>query len=454
MNKLITRQTGVKQEVFDYSNKIKVFKRRLAQWILKHKVFSKEKMAEYAYKNTTFYKHLYGRIVKRGERVKNISFKNLPLVMKKTVNDYLPFDLLSRKLEKKVFKYGETTGSTGSPTPSFYTRQEFYGSVLLSKITPYSMLFEKILKENRNAVCGLACGFTIAGLSFQQILDEKGFLTINVDSRTTISPPHRVARLLSRFKPAVIVAGETDFLAWMKVLKEQYPREYDDVVKNVKVLISTAELCSKSRSRQIEAEFNITHVDTYACVEGYFSVPCPCGEKHILPIYETEVLSEDLSDSKEFGTGRFAFTNLLRKSTPFVRYLLDDLVTITPSNCRYGFSKSIKPHGRYELTVSILGKRFGTEHFENLLFEHFLFGEYQIIIEADRIVIKAEDYSGKLVPVQKIKDNFYQAFGLKTELEIVRYGAIRDYRKIRQSKPLLRLIDKRDSSEQKIPEYL
>lgn len=454
MNTLVNRKKTVIETSFDYSNSFRTIKRKVAQWLLKHKVFSKNKMAEYAYKNTTFYKQLYDKSAKNAAGIRNIPFHQLPLVKKHIVNDYLPFDLLSKELEKKVFKYGETTGSTGSPTPSFYTRQEFYGSVLLSKITPYSMLFENILQDNRRAVCGLACGFTIAGLSFQQILDERGFLTINVDARTTISPPHRVARLLSRFKPAVIVAGETDFLAWMKVLKEQYPGEYDDVVNNLKILISTAELCSKSRSRQIEKEFAITHVDTYACVEGFFSVPCPCGEKHVLPIYEAEVLNHNLMKTAEYGTGRFAFTNLLRKSTPFVRYLLDDLVTITPSNCPYGFSKTIKPHGRYELTVSINGNRFGTEHFENILFENYLFGEYQVIIEGNRILIRAEDYTGKTVPEKIIKRNFSQTFGLKTELEIVPYGILRDYEKIRVAKPLMRLLDKRSSSEQQVPKYL
>jgi phenylacetate-CoA ligase len=411
----------------------------------------KEKMARYALKHTKFYKRLYNGSVPG----KTLKFEDLPLVHKYEINKASPFDLLSDKLEKEVFKYGETTGSTGSPTPSFFTRKEFAGSVQLSKLTPYHALINKVREKNRRAVCGLACGFTIAGPSFQQILDHYGFLTVNVDARTTIAPPERVARLLVRFRPAIIAAAETDFLSWMKIVEEKYPEHYQDVLDNLQVLLSTAELCSESRSLQIAKHFNILHIDNYACVEGYFSVPCICGEKHILPVYHTEVLSEDLKSTGEYGSGRFAFTNLLRKSTPFVRYLLADFVKIYRSSCPFGFTKSIQPHGRYELTVVINEQRYGIRHFENILFKNHLFGEYRIRLLENKIIISAEDYLVKSeIDKESIKADFRKEFGLPVELEILSYGELRDFYQIRKSKPLLRLVDERVCSMQKVPEYI
>lgn len=431
-------------------------KKKMILKLLKFLSLKKEEMAYYAHKNTDLYKKLYNVIIGIDNKtnIKKIEFKNLPLLKKQFVFQSKPFDLLSEKLKKKVFKYAETTGSTGSPTPSFFTKKEFKGSLILSKLTTYNNLLNEIPLSNKNAVCGLACGFTIANASFHQILDSYGFLTINVDARTTISPPHRVARLLSRFKPSVIVASEIDFLSWMKVLKEEYSYSYDFVVKNLQGLISTAELCSQERSKQIEKEFNITHIDNYSCVEGFFSLPCLCGEKHILPIYHTEVLDDKLIESNEFGDGRFAFTNLLRKSTPFVRYLLDDYVTIHPSKCEYGFKKSIMPHGRYELTVDINGKKYGTRHFEAILFKNYLFGEYQVTVLDNEIQILAEDYIEKEIDYDQIINDYEKEFGLKTSLKVVDYGKIRNYHEIRQSKPLFRLIDKRSLSTQQIPMYV
>ena len=412
---------------------------------------SREKMARYALKNAEFYRRLYKDRDLSGE----FNFESLPLVLKTEINKSSPFDLLSDELKDDVFKYGETTGSTGSPTPSFFTRKEFMGSVLLTRMTPFHALINEVKKENRRAVCGLACGFTIAGPSFQQILDHYGFLTANVDARTTIAPPERVARLLVRFKPAVIAAAETDFLAWMKVVQEKYPEHYSEVVSNLKALLSTAELCSESRSKQISDYFDIIHIDNYACVEGYFSVPCICGEKHVLPVYHTEVLSEDLTETGEYGSGRFAFTNLLRKSTPFVRYMLDDFVTISKSSCPYGFKKTIQPHGRYELTVVINNRRYGIRHFEDILFKNHLFGEYTIQILEKQIIVTAENYStNTFVDVDRITAELQNEFAMPVEMEVLPYGHLRDYHQIRKSKPLLRLIDERAVSMQKVPEYV
>jgi phenylacetate-CoA ligase len=424
--------------------------RRLGVGLIRALSTTKEEMARYAMKNTRVYRRLYEPFRKH-----TFAFADLPILTKAIVGQSHPFDMLSQKLASRVFKYGETTGSTGSPTPSFFTTKEFKGSLVLSRITPFSPIIRRALADNRRAVCGLACGFTIAGASFQQILDNYGFLTINVDARTTIAPPERVARLLARFQPSVVVAAETDFLAWMRVLREDYPRNYDRVVGSLKVLLSTAELCSEARSRQISKEFDIIHVDNYACVEGFFSLACPCGEKHVLPAYHTEVLSDDLSRSAEFGTGRFAFTNLIRRSTPFVRYLLDDLVTIHPSGCPYGFKKSVIPHGRYELTVVLKERRYGTRDFEDELFRDHLFGEYQVEVQSDGLEVTAEAYDESLhVVPEEIGTRLEQRFGVPAVVRIVPYGELRDYRRIRTSKPLLRLTDRRACATQEVPRYL
>jgi phenylacetate-CoA ligase len=404
--------------------------------------------------STRLYRRLYGGAAAQ-PRGRKIVFERLPLLRKQLIREASPFDLLAAPLAAKVTRYAETTGSMGSPTPSFFTPTEFRGSVALARLTPYSPLLRQAARANRRAVCGLACGFTIAGASFHQILDAYGFLTVNVDARTTIAPPARVARLLARYRPSVVVASETDFLAWMRVLREDCPESYDDVVEALQVLISTAELCSGSRSARIGEHFGILHVDNYSCVEGFFSLPCPCGEKHVLPIYHAEVLSEDLSAGSEWGTGRFAFTNLVRRSTPFVRYLLDDWVTIAPSRCPYGFRKSVVPHGRYELSVLLGEERCGVRHFEEALFAHHLFGEYTVEVRQGRLVVRAEDYDeGSPVPVAATRNEMERRFGVPVDLEVLPYGALRSYREIRMSKPLMRVRDLRASSTQRVPEYV
>ncbi len=402
--------------------------------------------ARYAWEQTEFYRRLYG------DRLPD-QFDELPLTLKAVIGAADPYDVLSREMADQVVYYGETTGSTGKPTPSFYTMREFHAARILSRITPYIGPLEQVLSENRAVINGLTFGFTIAGMSFGDFLQANGGMVANIGTRSTIAPPERMVRAMVRLRPSVLTGTEIDLLCWMKILEEDYPKEAAQVREHLRVVMSTAELCSASRSRAIEREFGLVHIDVYACVEGFFSVPCPCGEKHILPLYHTEVLDSELKHATEYGEGRFAFTNLIKKSTPLVRYLLDDHVTISTSQCPFGFTKSIVPHGRWELTVQVGGRRCGVRHFEEAIFKHGLFGDYRVVLEDGRMNVTVEMF-GRHDSAETMKSALAEEFGMSVAVELVPFGTITPYRDVRRSKPILKIEDRRSCSTQKIPEFL
>ncbi|MHC4576433.1 MAG: phenylacetate--CoA ligase family protein [Planctomycetota bacterium] len=404
-------------------------------------------MARYARRHTQHYARAYADWDGK-------TFEALPLLTKATAREISPYDLLARPLARRVRWYGETTGSSGSPTPSFFTRAEFHAATLLAYITPYYGRLREILSSNRTCVNGLAFGFTVAGMSFGDLMANLGGLVANVGSRSTLATPCRIARCIGRLRPAIIAAAPCDFLAWMRILREDFPDDYEPAVSALRALLSTAELCAPSRVKRIEEHFDIEHVDIYACVEGFFSLPCPCGEKHVLPAYYPEVLDEGGKLLGTRGTGRFAFTNLLKRSTPMVRYLLDDWVTVRDSACPFGFKTSVEPHGRFELTVALGGERFGVRYFEDELFRHGLFGDYQVEVLPDRCRITAETYAGDVPDRGAMRTALADRFGLNVELELVPYGALTAYREVRASKPILRLADRRPASDQTVPAHL
>jgi len=420
-------------------------KRKMLLGLLKLKALSPEQMAEYARRNTPFHRSLYG-----DKRVSD--FKELPLVTKAMTRKASPYDRMSSELKDAVTWYAETTGSTGSPTPVFYTKQEFNGAYLLSLVSPYNAPLKAMLKENRTCLNGLALEFTIAGASFADMLVKNGGLVINAGSRSTIGPPKRIAEAIVRLKPSIITGAPLDFLCWMRIIKEDYPNEYNTVVDNLKILFSTAELCSDSRVARIQEEFGITHINTYACVEGFFTLTCPCGEKHILPAYYVELFDENLKLIGEYGKGRICITNLLKKSTPFVRYLLDDLVVISSSTCPYGFKKSVVPKGRYELSVKVSNELYNVADFEEIIFNYGLFGDYNVLLFDDRIEVELEEYGKK--SLSGLEEEFQKVFGLPTKVKTHLFGKLTPYREVRVSKSILKLTDKRASSTQEIPEVL
>ncbi|MFZ2955810.1 MAG: 4Fe-4S binding protein [Candidatus Ozemobacteraceae bacterium] len=402
-------------------------------------------MARYAFDQTKFYRRLYGAPPE--------DFSTLPLVLKQDIGSCDPYDVLSREMADSVAWYGETTGSTGCPTPSFLTEKEFHAARVISKVTPHVGALDRVLAENRAVINGLTFGFTVAGMTFGDFLMHHGGMVANVGTRSTIATPERMARAFTRIRPSILTGTPIDFLCWARILKEDYPKEASGILSELKIFLSTAELCSSARSRALMKEFNLLHIDIYACVEGFFSLPCPCGEKHILPIYHTELCDADLKVTGLFGEGRFIFTNLLKKSTPLVRYLLDDFVTLYQSRCPHGFTRSIEPHGRWELTVLLNNKRLGVRHFEEAIFRHGLFGDYRVVLTDNLIEVTAEEY-GSHDPVTGMEERLSTEFGLKTTVKIVPFGVITPYREVRRTKPILKIEDRRSCSTQKIPEFL
>jgi len=419
---------------------------RLLLKLLRRRRLEPLAMARYARKHTRFYAEAY-------RDWDGATFEDLPLLTKQTARGISPYDLLARPLADRVFLYAETTGSAGSPTPSFFTRKEFHASTLLTYVTPYYALLKGALARNRTCVNGLAFGFTVAGMSFGDLLGNIGGLVANVGSRSTLATPERIARCIARLKPSVITGTPGDFLAWMRIVREDHSAAYPEVVDRLQVLLSTAELCSASRARRIAEHFSITHIDTYACVEGMFALSCPCGEKHILPAYHAEVISEGGALLGTTGTGRFAFTNLLKRSTPMVRYLLDDWITLYRSECPYGFDLSIVPHGRYELTVPVQSGRIGLRHMEEAIFEQDLFGAYTLEIEEKGARLTVERYEGE-PDTTRVRSSLAALLEMPVEIDLVDYGALDDPRAVRASKPILRLKDRRPTSQQTIPSHL
>ncbi len=422
---------------------------RLLLKLLRWKARTPVQMARYALEHTRFYPKFYA-----GKDPAD--FASLPVLSKSIVRDVSPYDFLSDACAKTVVWYGETTGSSGSPTPAFLTRKEFHGATLLSLLSPQYPAMRAALDENRFCLNGLAFGFTIAGMSFGDVLANLGACVANVGSRSTLATPERIARALVRLKPSIVAATPMDFLCWMRIVKEDFPAEYPAVVDRLRILASTAELCADSRRAGIEREFGIRHVDTYACVEGFFTLACTCGEKHVLDdAYYVELFDDDLRPLGKRGRGRLAFTNCLKKSTPLVRYLLDDDATLSDSACPFGFKTSVVPHGRHELAVRLGGTKWNVREVEDAIFRAGLFGDYGVDVHDDRLEVELEAYGpGTEGAGEAVAGNLQAAIGLPARVRVLPFGDLVRYREPRRSKSILRLRDRRTSSAQRVPEVV
>jgi phenylacetate-CoA ligase len=427
-----------------------MLRNKFVNFLLAAKKFSPLQMAQYAKANTRFYNRFY-------EHYPMKNFRELPLMSKYDLVGISPYDLLSKPYQDKVHLYAETSGSSGAPTPSFFTPQEFQRLLILSALSPFTPFIQRELKLNRVALNGLTFGFTIAGFSFGALLQKLGALVAQVGSRSTIAMPERTVQTIIKLRPSVIAATPLDFMSWMEIVRIDHPQKREEIHRSLKFLMSTAESCAKSRQRQIENFFNVKQINVYASVDGFVSIPCPCGEKHLIDhLLYIELYDPQKNYLGTQGTGRLCFTNLVKKSTPIVKFLLDDLVTIRNCHCPYGFRQAIEPHGRYELSMDIKGRAWGHLDFEEIIYTYGLFMDYRVEVLDSKLILQLEEYPSAAAhyDLHGLEKELSEKTALPCDIHIQPLGSLTNIRKVRSAKSIVKVLDKREKSTQEMPCYL
>ena len=97
------------------------------------------KQYDYMIHNSLFYKQR----LERGELPDKISgikeLVQLPFTHKQDFRDYYPFGFLASE-KSKIVRYGETTGSSGTPTASYITKKDWEENLKYT-VESYSKFF-------------------------------------------------------------------------------------------------------------------------------------------------------------------------------------------------------------------------------------------------------------------------------------------------------------------------
>ncbi|MDQ1252569.1 MAG: hypothetical protein QG646_1690, partial [Euryarchaeota archaeon] len=144
-----------------------------------------------------------------------------------------------------------------------------------------------------------------------------------------------------------------------------------------------------------------------------------------------------------------------RKTSPLVKYLIDDYVTITPSTCPHGFKNSVSPKGRYELTVDFNNRTWGSLDFEELIYKFGLPIDYRVFIHDKLIQVELEEYpSCPDYDSISLKTELSTLTGLTVEVKLLKLGELTSFRKVRENKSIIKILDLRKNSRQTLPKIL
>lgn len=407
------------------------------------------KITELAREKTVFYKNLYNW------KTFN-KFEDVPFFTKYDIPDDIT-DMVRKDREADIAYIWSTSWSSWKSTPAFFTKKEIWNMVrLLKMVCPYvedikneNIAYIKQFNKRPKAVNGLTYGFTIAAFWFDELLQQLNLSVFRAGSRSTIAVPQRTAEVIKDIKPRVIVWTPHDITAWLSILKEKYPKELELVLKEVKYFLTTAEPCSISRQKQLEKTFWITHLNIYASVDWFASIPCKCWKKHLTKTHYVELFDKDRNLIGTKWTWRLVFTTLFDRSTPMVRYMLDDYITVKDCQCEYGFDTEVIPHWRYELTIDIWDKIYWPLDFEEVIYKYWMFMNYEVKINSENIEIVLEKYCiwDENYDLDWLKNEFEEKFKLKTEIKLLDFNTMSEVYKVREAKSILKVQDLRTKKD-------
>ena len=366
--------------------------------------------ARCAFSQTAWYRHHYQGFPE--------DFAQIPIVCREDFDQADPYDLLADDAKETVTGYFEP--NVGG---LFLTPGELDLGIPFAYITPFIGLIQQTLEENRVVVSGLGLRRLIADEVFFRIVRALGGMFAGGCDPSAPDRAQRMARMIGRLCPSILIGTTSDVLHWLKVLRDTHPDSFGRVIEYLKIIITTGDPCSPLRSRALQKAFGVDHINIYARSEGFWTLPCPCGEHHVLPPYLVEVMQDDGSVASGPGQGRLIITHLTRRSTPLVRFDIGDMGEISASSCPYGFRNSVLWHGPVAASIILEGRRVGVRDFEEVIYRHGLAGEFRVEIRDKSVSITVEEY-GYPIDADLLGLDVADCFGCPGQVKIVPFGTI------------------------------
>jgi putative adenylate-forming enzyme len=164
-------------------------------------------------------------------------------------------------------------------------------------------------------------------------------------------PVDELVALINRHRLNVL-AGPPSLLV---LLAEQRER----IVAPIEAVLSYAEVLDDPTRTRIGEAFGAPVSQIYQGAEGMLGVTCPAGNLHL----NEDVVLVELHDAGDEigGTRRVVVTDLYRRTQPFLRYQLNDLLEIddAPCPCGSAFRRIARVHGRADSVLHLPGVRGG-----------------------------------------------------------------------------------------------
>lgn len=286
------------------------------------------------------------------KKLKNIElddWNRIPFTTKDDLRKADTFDVLGVPLHQ-VATYHETSGTTGTPTPSWYSHKDHELGA--------QVVLQSSLKLNEQDVVLNRFPFALAIPSFivYDACQKAGAGHIGVDKASMVTPDRRVIEIINRTNPTILtmLPSEAEKLYHVGLLMGvRFP------TKGLRALLLAGELVSPARKKYIENLWGVpVHLLFGSTETGGLFMTCEHGHYHLdNPNVKIEAVDEK-GRLVEKGTKGNCVISSSREGMPLLRYYNQDIIQLMDgSHCQCKKTEPIMIHyGRKEDVIEYQNK--------------------------------------------------------------------------------------------------
>ncbi|MHA1719559.1 MAG: F390 synthetase-related protein [Promethearchaeota archaeon] len=356
-----------------------------------------KKIIQYAVTNSKFYNSYYNN---------------------ENLNEISKLPLINKQIMMKEFTDFNTVGLTKEEVLNFCLKTEetrdfskkYKGYIIgMSTGTSGNRGIEMVTKKEANLIqTTFLSRFPIPlrgrfHLAFILRVFSPGFnVNIGKFKMSYVSPMdtlENIIKKLNNIQPTVLSAPPSMLKILAKAKKE------NNLKISPNMVVSYAEVLSPDIKLYLERNFGTNVFEVYKCTEGMLGQSCKAGKMHINEdLAIIEVVDENDKPVPPGVPGHVIVTDLVKRTTPIIRYRLNDIITIDPDpnpcSCGSHFRVIKQIQGRAD--DMFLGRRSDTKKAQ------FIFGDY-----IRRAIVSTSDHIHEYRAIQENPKK------IKIELELI-----------------------------------
>ena len=355
-----------------------------------------------------------------------------PFMTKLDLRDNYPFGLFAVPRDK-ISRLHASSGTTGKSVVVGYTQNDLnnWSNVVARSI--------RAAGGRAGDMVHVAYGYGMftGGLGAHYGAERLGCTVVPMSGGQT----EKQVQQIMDFKPEIIMVTPSYSL----VIAEEFERlgiKPDEI--SLKIGIFGAEPWGEGMRHEIETKLGLDAIDIYGLTEVMGpGVACECIETKDGPViwedhFYPEIINPETGEVVADGeVGELVFTSLTKEAFPVIRYRTRDLTRLLPPTAR-SFRRIGKLTGRSDDMLIIRGVNvFPTQIEEQILRDHRLAGNYQVVVtrdgHMDNLEIRCEvqrELSGKLsgAEIQEIgkalQHRIKTIIGVSTRITVMEFDAI------------------------------